>query len=53
MTQKEIAAALRCCSRNFLSGCCDCKMYDEVNCICMRNRYIKDCWEAKHGTTDI
>ena len=33
MTQKEIAAALRCCSRNFLSGCCDCKMYDEVNCI--------------------
>lgn len=33
MTQKEIAAALRCCSRNFLSGCCDCKMYYEVNCI--------------------
>lgn len=32
-TREEIVTALRCCSRNFLSGCCDCKMYYEVNCI--------------------
>ena len=33
MTGKEIVASLRCCSKNFLSGCCDCAMYKELNCI--------------------
>lgn len=33
MTREGIVTALRCCSKNFLSGCCDCAMYNELNCI--------------------
>ena len=33
MTQKEIVTALRCCAKNLLSECPNCKMYYEANCI--------------------
>lgn len=33
MTQKEIVIALRCCAKNLLSECPNCKMYYEANCI--------------------
>ena len=38
-----------------IGGCGSCKWSgrkQKCSC-CRRNRYIKDCWEAKHGTTDI
>ena len=33
MTREEIITALRCCAKNLLSECPNCKMYDEANCI--------------------
>ncbi len=33
MTQKEIVTALRCCAKNLLSECPNCKMFHEANCI--------------------
>jgi len=33
MTRDEIVTALRCCAKNLLSECPNCKMYYEANCI--------------------
>lgn len=33
MTREEIITALRCCAKNLLSECPNCKMYYEANCI--------------------
>ena len=33
MTRDEIVTALRCCAKNLLSECPNCKMYYEENCI--------------------
>ena len=33
MTRDEIVTALRCCAKDLLSECPNCKMYDEENCI--------------------
>lgn len=33
MTRDEIVTALRCCAKNLLSECPNCKMYYEGNCI--------------------
>ena len=33
MTRDEIITALRCCAKNLLSECPNCKMYYEANCI--------------------
>lgn len=33
MSKDEIVTALRCCAKNLLSECPNCKMYYEANCI--------------------